>query len=139
MVHLNVDRGHLGGDGVMDGFHFLLCSDLNFKRYLLHLICCIAIHYVLLYYQKVQRQLIRISVKYKLFCNLFSGSNPRQVRKQTERAVEGGYGKEINFPTAPPFLKAGFYRGSKPWQRPLTVTRTGHFHYCSNLKSWDML
>lgn len=32
MVHLNVDRGHLGGDGVMDGFHFLLCSDLNFKK-----------------------------------------------------------------------------------------------------------
>ena len=55
-----------GVDGVMGGFYFVLCSVLTFKKYLLHLIWYNSIQYALVSYQKVQRQLTKVSVKYKI-------------------------------------------------------------------------
>ena len=55
-----------GVDGVNGGFYFVLCSVLTFKKYLLHLIWYNSIQYALVSYQKVQRQLTKVSIKYKI-------------------------------------------------------------------------
>ena len=53
-------------DGVMGGFYFVLCSVLTFKKYLLHLIWYNSIQCALVCYQKVQRQLTKVSINYKI-------------------------------------------------------------------------